>query len=218
MWSARFSRQVMVLMIFMFGMVLAAQEARCGEAPGRNPANVGSARVLVAYYSLTGNTEKLAQAVAQGARQASGVTVTLKRVDEVTQEDLQQADGIILGSATYYANIPGTMKAVIDTWSWKMKVDFTDKVGGAFATGGGQTGGKEHVVISLLLFMLSNRMVVAGPLYQDAEGEDVWGEPGSSAITGPLDPGIGSAELDAARRLGNRVATLAKKLRPAGAP
>ena len=35
--------------------------------------------------------------------------------------------------------------------------------------------------------MLNNRMLVAGPLYQDAEGEDTWGEPGSSAMTGPLD-------------------------------
>jgi multimeric flavodoxin WrbA len=45
------------------------------------------------------------------------------------------------------------MKVIIDDWSWKMKVDFTDKVGGAFSTGGGQVGGKEHVVTSLLLFM-----------------------------------------------------------------
>ena len=66
------------------------------------------------------------------------------------------------------------MKVAIDDWNWKLKVDFTDKVGGAFATGGGQTGGKEHVVISLILFMLNNRMIVAGPLYQDAEGDDKW--------------------------------------------
>jgi multimeric flavodoxin WrbA len=46
-----------------------------------------------------------------------------------------------------------------------MKVDFTDKAGGAFATAGGQEGGQQHVVVSLLLFMLHNRMVVAGPLY-----------------------------------------------------
>ena len=61
------------------------------------------------------------------------------------------------------------MTAAIDDWNWKWKVDFTDKIGGAFSTGGGQTGGKEFVVTSLLLFMLNNRMVVAGPLYQDAE-------------------------------------------------
>jgi multimeric flavodoxin WrbA len=89
-----------------------------------------------------------------------------------------------------------------------MKVDFTDKVGGAFATGGGQMGGKEHTVISLLLFMINNRMIVAGPLYQDQEGQDIWAEVGAGAMTGPIDPGLGPQELDSANRLGERVARL----------
>ena len=169
-------------------------------------------RVLVAYYSLRGNTERFAQSVAEGAQQVPDTVVTIKQAQDVKKEDLQAADAIALGAATYFANIPGQMKTVIDDWNWKWKVDFTDKVGGAFSTGGGQTGGKEFVVISLLLFMLNNRMVVAGPLYQDAEGEDIWGEVGASAMTGPLDPGVSEKELDAARRLGHRLATLAKKL------
>jgi len=69
------------------------------------------------------------------------------------------------------------------------------------------------VVISLLLFMLKNRMIVAGPLYEDEEGDDIWGELGASAMTGPLDPGVGPHELDAARRLGERVAQIAKKMK-----
>ena len=96
-------------------------------------------------------------------------------------------------------------------WNWKMKVDFTDKVGGAFATGGGQTGGKEHVVVSLLLFMLNNRMIVAGPLYEDTEGDDKWAEIGSTAATGPTDPGVLGADIDGARRLGERIAGLIGK-------
>ena len=128
-------------------------------------------------------------------------------------QKMAAADGIILGCPTYFANIPGTMKTYMDDWNWKLKVDFTDKVGGAFATGGGQTGGKEHVVTSLLLFLINNRMLVAGPLYQDAEGDDKWGEAGSSAMTGPLDPGVGDHELDAARRLGERIARVARKLK-----
>ena len=71
----------------------------------------------------------------------------------------------------------------------------------------------EHVIVSLLLFMINNRMVVAGPLYQDEAGEDIWGEPGAAAMTGPLDPGISEEELDSARGLGERLARLAKKLR-----
>jgi NAD(P)H dehydrogenase (quinone) len=169
-------------------------------------------QVLVAYYSLHGNTEQFAQGVAEGAKQVPGTTVTIKKVEDVTKEDLRAADAIALGAPTYFANIPGKMKVVIDDWNWKWKVDFTDKVGGAFSTGGGQTAGKEFVVVSLLLFMINNRMVVAGPLYQDAEGEDIWGEAGASAMTGPLDPGVSDQELDAARRLGHRLATVAGKL------
>jgi NAD(P)H dehydrogenase (quinone) len=170
---------------------------------------------LVAYHSLTGNTEQMAQGVAEGVRRAAGVVAIVKKIDEVTKADLESADGIILGGPTYYANIPGTMKSVMDDWSWKMKVDFTDKVGGAFATGGGQVGGKEFVVVSLLMFMLNNRMVVAGPLYGNPTTGSVWAEAGAAAMTGPLDPGVGSNELDAARRLGERVATLAKRLKTA---
>lgn len=151
--------------------------------------------------------------VSEGVRRVSGVIFVLKKVDEVTKEDLEAADGIILGSPTYYANIPGPMKTAMDDWAWKMKVDFTDKVGGAFSTGGGQVGGKEHVIVSLVLFMLSNRMVVAGPLYQGRDDKDIWGEPGASAMTGPLDPGVSEAELDSGRRLGERIALLAKKIK-----
>jgi multimeric flavodoxin WrbA len=97
-----------------------------------------------------------------------------------------------------------------------MKVDFTDKVGGAFATAGGQVGGQEHVVVSLLLFMLHNRMVVAGPLYRNEKTGSVWAESGAAAITGPLDPGVSEAELDGARRLGQRIASLARKIKGHG--
>jgi NAD(P)H dehydrogenase (quinone) len=155
----------------------------------------------------------MAQAVVEGAKRVKGADVNLKPVDQVTRGDLEAADAVILGCPTYYANIPGKMKTVIDDWSWKMKVDFTDKVGGAFATGGGQVGGKEHVVVSLLLFMINNRMVVAGPLYEDEEGDDKWAEVGAAAMTGPIDPGVGAKEMDGARRLGERVAKLAVKMK-----
>ncbi len=170
-------------------------------------------RVLVAYHSRTGNTEKFAQGVVEGVKRVPGAAAVLKKFDEVTKEDLKSARAIILGCPTYYANIPGKMKAVMDEWAWHWGIDFTDKVGGAFATGGGQVGGKEHVVTSLLLYMLSNRMVVAGPFYEDPRDNDIWGEPGSAAMTGPLDLGVSDKELDGARRLGERIARLAKKLK-----
>ena len=187
------------------GIVDASEPARASETDSVN--------ILVAYDSLRGNTELMAKAVAEGIGRVPAALATVKRVDNVTKDDLVKADGIILGCPTYYANISGRMKVIIDDWSWKMKVDFTDKVGGAFSTGGGQTGGKEHVVISLLLYMLNNRMVVAGPLYQDAEGDDKWAEVGATAATGPTDPGVAGADLDGARRVGERIAGLARKMK-----
>ncbi len=90
----------------------------------------------------------MARGVVEGTNRVPGVVTTLKKVSEVSKEDLDAADGIILGCPTYFANVPGEMKTTIDDWNWKMKVDFTDKVGGAFATAGGQVGGQEHVVVS----------------------------------------------------------------------
>jgi len=177
------------------------------------PVEKGTADVLIAYDSLMGNTEQMARAVAVGVSQVPGAVAVVKKVGEVTKGDLKAAEAIVLGCPAYYAGVPGRMKIVIDDWSWKMEVDFTDKIGGAFATGGGQMGGKEHTVISLLLFMINNRMVVAGPLYEDQEGEDIWAEVGAGAMTGPIDPGISPKELDSAHRLGERVAHLAVRFK-----
>jgi len=187
-----------------------------GKPAGKPTKVVGSsgqprrtARVLVVYYSRSGNTLKMAEAVVEGARSVPGTEVLLREVTTVNKEDLNWADAIALGCPTYFANIPGIMKECLDQWNWKWKVDFTDKIGGAFATGGGQMGGKEHAMVSLLLFMLSNRMMVAGPLFEDETGEDIWGEPGAGAMTGPLDPGVSEKELESGHRLGQRLATLA---------
>ena len=170
-------------------------------------------RILVVYYSRTGNTEQMARGVIEGAKRVSGVVTKLKKASKASKEDLETADGIILGCPTYFANLPGEMKAIMDNWNWKMKVDFTDKVGGAFTTAGGQVGGQGHVVVSLLLFMLNNRMRVAGPLYHNELSGSIWGESGAAAITGPLDPGVSDKELDGSRRLGERIAHITKKIK-----
>lgn len=169
-------------------------------------------QVLIVYYSRTGNTEAMARGVAEGVENA-GATAVLREVAKVSKTDLEAADGLVLGAPTFFANIPGEMKTHLDNWNWKLKVDFTDKVGGAFATAGGQVGGQENVIVSLLLFMVHNRMVVAGPLYRNEQTGSAWAECGAAAITGPLDAGVSEQELEGARRLGDRVARLALKLR-----
>lgn len=201
----------LLLLLVLLAAALTADHADAADKP--QPADKPAVRVLVAYHSLSGNTEQMARGVAEGIKRVPGAAAVVKKVEDVTKADLEAADGIVLGCPTYFAGIPGKMKTVIDDWSWKMQVDFTDKAGGAFATAGGHTGGKENVVTSLLLFMINNRMVVAGPLYKNEKTGSLWAEIGATAVTGPLDPGVSETELDAARRLGERVAGLAKKLK-----
>jgi len=191
-------------------LVSCASPARTVAPASQPPAN-GAPQVLVVFYSRSGNTEQMARGVIQGVNRVPGVTAVLKKLEETTPADLAAADGLILGCPAYFGDIPGVMKTAMDDWNWKWKVDFTDKIGGAFATGGGQTGGKEHTVISLLIFMLQNRMVVAGPLYGNPATGSVWGELGASAMTGPLDPGVSEAEVDGARRVGERIARLVRQ-------
>ncbi len=200
------------MLLCLMGWTMAS---RAAEPTANAASDASQAQVLIVYYSLQGNTQQMAKAVAEGVQRVDGVAVRIRRVEDCTAEDLQAADGLILGCPTYFASIPGTMKLAMDDWNWKWKVDFTNKVGGAFSTGGGQTGGKEHTVITLLLFMLSNRMIVAGPLYEAVERGTEWGEMGSSAMTGPLDPGVSEGQRDAARRLGERIARLTRKLKDA---
>lgn len=205
--------RTLLLLFVTLPLVQAADAPPAGQA-----SEGGRAQVLVAYYSRTGNTEQMASGVVEGVQRVPGVRAVVKPIGEVTKTDLEAADGIVLGCPTYFANIPGEMKVLLDDWNWKLKVDFTDKVGGAFATAGGQVGGQENVVVSLLLFMVHNRMVVAGPLYHNARTGSVWAEAGAAAITGPLDPGVGEGELEGARRLGERVATLAARLKATHSP
>ena len=160
--------------------------------------------VLIAYHSDTGNTERMAQAVAEGAQRVPRVRVTIRRVTEVAAEELQGAHAIILGSPTHWANLAAPVKQFIDSWP-----DVVDRIGGAFATGGATSGGREHVITSIVLGMLSHGMVVVGPVYR--EGDFRYGAAGVSAVTGSTDPGVSDGELAEARVLGQRVAEVAAR-------
>lgn len=167
-------------------------------------APAGDVKVLIAYYSVTGNTEKMAQGVAEGAKSVSGANVDMKKVGEVTADDLLACDALIVGSPVYFANMAGEIKAFFDNWALKFRFVFTDfkmrnKIGGAFVTGGAISNGKETTMQSIHAAMLINQMsVVSGG-----------GAFGASATTGPDSPGIDEKELEAARALGKRVAEFA---------
>lgn len=70
-------------------------------------------RGLIVYDSKSGNTEKMAVAISRGMQKA-GLEVKVKRADKATANDLMQADAIVLGSPTYFANVSAKMKEFID--------------------------------------------------------------------------------------------------------
>ena len=84
--------------------------------------------VLVAYHSATGNTEKMAQGVAEGVKSVAGANVLVKRVGEVTADDLLSSDGVIIGSPVYFGNMSGEAKTFLDSWG-KMGCSKNEKCG-----------------------------------------------------------------------------------------
>jgi NAD(P)H dehydrogenase (quinone) len=161
-------------------------------------------KILIAYASATGNTEKMAQGVAEGARAVSGASVLIKRVNQITADELFAADAVVVGSPVYWANMAGEVKTFFDNWQVKFGVypefKMRDKVGAAFATGGQISGGKELTMLSILAAMLGNQMIVVSG----------GGAFGASATTEGDSPGIDEKELASARSLGQRVAEVTR--------
>jgi len=117
------------------------------DSPTQAADSTSSVTVLIAYHSVSGSTEKMAQRVAEGAKAVSATKVLLKRVGEVSTDDLLFSDAVIVGSPVYFGNMSGEVKTFFDNWLLKFGVfrDFKmrNKVGGAFATGGSVSNGKE---------------------------------------------------------------------------
>jgi len=157
------------------------------------------ARVLIVYDSKTGHTEKMASAVAEGARQVSGVDVVVKRVNKTDIEDLLSADGIIMGSPTYYGQMSAKLKALIDK-SVKVHGELEGKVGAAFTSSGGTASGAETTLLSILEAMLVHGMIVQG----NPHGKHY----GAAAVESPSDK-----ELKLCEELGERTARLIMKLK-----
>jgi NAD(P)H dehydrogenase (quinone) len=196
------------------------------------------AKVLVLYYSAYGHIEAMANAVAEGAREA-GATVDIKRVPELVPaeiakashykldqaapvakvEDLANYDAIVVGTGTRFGRIASQMANFLDQagglWA---KGALNGKVGGAFTSTATQHGGQETTLFSIITNLLHFGMVVVGLNYgyagQMRLDEVTGGSPyGATTISG----GDGSRqptqnELDGARYQGRAIAETAKKL------
>jgi len=195
-------------------------------------------KVLVLYYSAYGHIEKMAEAVAEGAREA-GAEVDIKRVPELVPEeiasksyykldqkapvarieDLANYDAIVVGTGTRFGRMSSQMANFLDQagglWA---KGALHGKVGGAFTATATQHGGQETTLFGIITNLLHFGMVVVGLDYGHAGqmtlDEITGGSPyGATTITG----GNGARqpsenELIGARYQGRKIAETAKKL------
>ena len=153
---------------------------------------------MVVYDSRTGNTEKMAMAVAEGARQVKRTEVAVLQVDNAKMQDLIDSGAIILGSPTYYGNMSGKMKSFIDRTN-SIHGKLKGKVGGAFTSSGDTACGAETALLSMLEAMLINGMIIQGR-YDNKHY-------GPTAVEAP-----NTKEIESCRELGKRVAVLAAAL------
>ena len=103
-------------------------------------------RILVLYYSRTGNTEKMAWAVADGAKSVPETQVELNYY--VPQEEIMGFDAILVGAATYHHDIPVTFKNYFEEAAVK-NVMLKGKVGAAFGSYG-WSGEAPRLVLEIL--------------------------------------------------------------------
>ncbi len=157
-------------------------------------------QIAVVYYSHTGNTKELAEAVAGGVESVSGAKALIRETGTVTKDDFLESSGIIAGSPVYFGLMAADMKRMFDEFIGIRK-KMEGKVGAAFATAGDPTGGKETTLFSIIQAMLIYGMIISGdPL-------SATGHYGTACVGSPDE----TARENGAK-LGARVAEVAKKL------
>ena len=90
-------------------------------------------KILILYYSQTGNTEKMAQAVAEGVKNAGNAEVELNYYAEA--EELNNFDAILVGAPTYHHDMPIDVKKLFEEAAAK-GISLKGKVGATFGSYG----------------------------------------------------------------------------------
>jgi len=196
-------------------------------------------KVLVLYYSAWGHIEKMAEAVAEGARAVPGTEVIIKRVPELVPEEIAKKSGmkldqpapiatvdelatydaIIFGTPTRFGNMCAQMRNFLDqTGSLWMKGALVGKVGSVFASTGTQHGGQETTITSFHSTLLHQGMIIVGLPYtfpgltnmNEITGGSPYGASTLANADGSRQPSAN--ELDGARYQGKHVAQITAKL------
>lgn len=137
-------------------------------------------KVLVCYYSKTGNTEKMAKKIAEVIH-SNGLEVFLKRVEDTTADELLEFNAIVIGSPTYYGTMAWQVKKLLDE-SNKHHKKLKGKIGGAFTSAANIGGGNETTILDILNAMLIHGMLIQGEPRGDHYGPVSIGRPDERAL------------------------------------
>ncbi|MBT5005699.1 MAG: NAD(P)H:quinone oxidoreductase [Halieaceae bacterium] len=149
---------------------------------------MSSPYILVLYYSRGGATAEMAQQVARGVQQISGVEARLRTVppvsancekteDEIPDDgplycepdDLRDCAGLVMGSPTRFGNMAAPLKYFVDQSSslW-LSGAMIDKPAAVFTSTSSLHGGQESTLLSMMLPLLHQGMLVVGLPYSEA--------------------------------------------------
>lgn len=198
-------------------------------------------KVLVLFHSRTGNTARLADAIADGARSVRFTEVDVLRLDDLVADQAIAADGgapevhgwqpgshrtlgavddlagydaLILGSPSCHGTMSAELKLLLDrAGSLRRHGGLADRVGSAFTTVRTAHGGAETTLWSIMAAMASLGMILVPPGYTDPAMREEGSPYGAAAVTGGGPPT--DADLAAARHQGARVARVAEWVRHA---
>lgn len=90
-------------------------------------------KVIVLYYSRTGNTEKMANAIVEGLKSFPNTEAELKF--HVAPEELEKVEALIIGTPTYHHDMPTDMKKLLEDIAFK-GINLKGKIGAAFGSYG----------------------------------------------------------------------------------
>lgn len=199
-----------------------------------------SPKILILYYSMYGNNFLMAQAVSEGVQNARGEAILrtapellpqnvidadarIKKAKEIQKdipvvklEDLENIDGIILGSPTRFGNMCSQLRNFLDqTGGLWMKGALVNKPAGVFCCTATMHGGQETTLISMMFTLLHHGAIIVGVPYSVKELAETQrgGTPyGPTAVVGPMAKELPTeVDLQIARELGKRVTLIAQK-------
>ena len=194
-------------------------------------------KILVLYYSRDGSVERLANLLARGVNSEEGCEAVVRRVpavstvaeaveDEIPSEgypyaslsDLEECDGLALGSPTRFGNMAAPLKYFLDSTSglW-LTGKLVGKPAAVFTSTSSMHGGQETTLISMLMPLLHHGMIIVGiPYTEPALVSTVSGGTpyGASHVAGVVNENpFSKDEENLCLALGRRLAKTAKALK-----